>query len=460
MFRFTFFLVFTLALVITNVYYFNKKKYLYLFIPCMLFLPDYYGIDISESLPIISATRIMFVVLYVYAVINRKRNLHLKEIDLKRIPREYFFLAGYFIFRITTNLYYVTTYGQSVKTILAIVFEQLFLLLAFYLLKPTKSDIDKMIKAIVAAAVVLFVVGIFESFSGIRIFESLIIVSREMLNIKVTRLGLVRATTTMNMPGFYGNMCVLVLPLIFYLYEETKRPLYLMASALDVLATIHSGARADMFFMVAVTVVYLLFVLKSSKRRIVFCKNAIIVIGILLIYIIGASAVSDNLRYFYVGNGKAVLNEVGFNFDLSEGAPEDSGGIGGNPNGTASRTRQLTGMYYVATINPIFGMGSGAQMRGDVQYYWRYSNGRDAWSICYAYDLGIVEIFCDEGLIGLLGICSLFIYLIIKAKNNRFNLFLIFCYLLSTLSTANMIPFLMVYVILISINAQNCDTGI
>ncbi len=421
----------------------------------MLFLPDYYGIDLSESLPILSVTRIMFVVFYVYAVINRKRNLHIKEIDLKRIPKVYLFLAGYFLFRITSNLYYVTTYGQSVKTILKIVFEQLFLLLAFYLLKPTKSEIDKMIKAIVGAAAVLFVVGVFESVSGIRIFDSLYTVSRSVGNLTATRLGLLRATTTMIMPGFFGNMCVMVLPLIFYLYEETKNFAYVLVAALDVLATIHSGARSDMIFILVITVVYLLFVIKSSKRRLVFCRTMLIVTGVLLIYIIGVSAVSDDLRYYYVGNGKAVLNEFGFEFNLDEGAPKGSGGYGGNLNGTVSRTRQLTGMYYVAGINPIFGLGSGAQIRGDVLYYWPYSKG-DLWSAVNTYDMGIVEIFCDEGLIGLLGICFLFIYMIIKAKNSHFYWFLIFCYLLATLNTANMIPFLMLFVILISQNSKIC----
>ncbi len=425
----------------------------------MLFLPDYYGLDFSESLPIISVSRIMFVIFYVYAIVNKKRDLHLREIDLKRIPKEYMFLAGYFLFRIVSNLYYVTTYGQAVKTLLGIVFEQLFLLLAIYLLKPTKSEIDKVIKAIVATAAVLFVVGIFESVSGFRIFESLITVSREILDLNVMRLGLVRATTTMNMPGFFGNMCVLVLPLIFYLYEETKCSLYLLVSALDVLATIHSGARSDMLFILVITVVYLLFVIKSSRRRLVFCRNMLIVTGVLLIYIIGVSAVSDDLRYYYVSNGKAVLNEFGFSFDLNEGAPEGSGGYGGNLNGSVSRTRQFTGMYYVATINPIFGLGSGAQIRGEVQYYWHFPTGKDAWVVSHTYDLGIVQIFCDEGLIGLVGICFLFIYLIIEARNNHFYLFLIFCYLLSTLNTANMIPFLMLYVMLIS-KKMICEANI
>ena len=45
-----FFALFTLALIIANVYCFKSKIYLYLFVPCMLFLPGYYGIELSGPL--------------------------------------------------------------------------------------------------------------------------------------------------------------------------------------------------------------------------------------------------------------------------------------------------------------------------------------------------------------------------------------------------------------------------
>jgi hypothetical protein len=423
----------------------------------MLFLPNYYGVVLSDSLPVISVTRIMFMIFYVYAILNRRRSLHIETFSIKRIPQEHLLLAGYFVLRIVSNVYYITTYGQAIKTIFEIVFEQLLFLIAIYLLNPSKGEVIKLIKTIVSIAVVLFMVGIFESISGVRIFDALYTVSRSMLNLKLMRLGLLRATTTMYMPGFFGNMCVLVLPLIFFLYEETHSFKYILASLIDVIAVIHSGARSDMLFIVVITISYLLFVLKIKESRLLFLRNVLIVVAALLVYVMSASFFSDNLRYFYIGNGKAVLNEIGFDFDLNEGAPSGTGGYGNNANGTVSRTRQFTGMYYVAKINPIFGLGSGAQARGDIHYYWRFSNGKDDWRAITVYDLGIVEIFCDEGLIGLLGIISLLLYLLIKAKNKNYYLLLILCYLLSTLNTSNMYPFFMLYVMLISRNDLTCD---
>ena len=138
MFDLIFLSTFSIALTVASVYCFIKKKYLYFFIPCMLFLPSYYGIAPSETAPLFTAVRSMYVIFYIYVFINRKRNFELKSI-FRNLHGETYFLAGYFVLRIVSNLYYVTTYGQAIKTILEIIFEQLLLLIAFYFLDPTKE---------------------------------------------------------------------------------------------------------------------------------------------------------------------------------------------------------------------------------------------------------------------------------------------------------------------------------
>ena len=447
MFNLIFLWVFTLALNFGNVYCFIKKKYLYLFIPCMLFLPDYYGYDISSSLPLMTTARMMFVTFYIYAWINRRRDLNLKSIKLRELPKEYLFLGGYFVFRIVSNLYYVTTYGQAAKTLFLIIFEQLLLLVAVYLLAPDREEIITLVKVIVWVAVALFVVGIIECIFSVKPFDALYTVGRNLYVLDYYRLGLLRATTTMYAPSIYGNMCILMFPLILYLYEMTRTKKYIVAAGLDVLAIIHSGSRADMIFLFAVILFYFVLVLRDKNRRFLFMKNTGIVAFVLVAYMCIASMCSASLKYYYVGTAKSLLNEVGFDFDLDEDAPEGAGGYGYNSNGSISRTRQFTGMYYVAKINPIFGLGSGADRRGEIKYYWHSQRGFDKWIVAYAYDVGMVEIFCNEGLMGLIGVCFLFVYMFMKSGKNGFYKLAIVCYLLSTLSTGNMFEFLMTYII-------------
>ncbi len=438
-----FLVIFTLALLISNIYLFKTKRYPYLFINCMLFLPDYYGIEISNSLPLITVCRIMFVILYIYAFINRRRNIDLRHIDLKTLPKSSYCIIGYFALRIISNLYYVSVYGQAAKTIFIIIFEQLFLLVAFYVLGLSREEMRALIKTIVWTATVLFCFGIFESLTNIRIFNALYTVSKDVLNVEFTRLGLLRATTTMGLPGFYGNMCILVLPLILYLYEISRQKKYLISMGLCMLAIIHSGSRADVIFFFIVLAVFVIYVITEKSRRVEFCKQIAGVFLSVLFFTFALSIASPYYRYFYTGSAKAILNEVGFDFDLNEGAPDENVGFGENLSGSTSRTQQFTGILYTARINPIFGLGSGAQARAEIQYF-----TRGKWRNWNSYDLGIVEIFGDEGILGLMGVALMLLYIILSASKNRYLHMMCLVYILATLNTANMYKFLLLYVIL------------
>ncbi len=441
-----FLLFFSIALIILNIVCFIKKKYLYLFIPCMLFLPEYYGIEINASLPILTVTRMMFIIFYIYAFINKRTDFHFFIPNIKTIKKQYWFLIAYFVLRIISNLRYIAIYGSASKTIFAIVFEQLLLLYAIYLLAPTKDEITTLIKIIVYSATVLFIIGVLESILFIRPFDSLYTVSRYMLNDHYIRLGLMRSTTTMGLPGFYGNMCILMLPAILYLLDCTHQRRYLIISVLDFLAIIHSGSRSNIFVAVGIYVVYFFLFIRNKDKLHSFIKHTLVVIASLLITITILSIGNVYLRYFYIGMGKSVLNEVGFSFDLNANAPEGLEGFGTNKEGTTSRVEQFAGIYYTAKINPVFGLGAGAQNRGDVQYY-RKNGG---WYTVKTYDLGIVEIFCNEGLLGFLGLCSLIGYAFLISKHNQYHKLIIIAYLLSTLSTANMYQFLITIVLVLN----------
>lgn len=438
-----FLVIFTLALLILNIYLFITKRYLYLFVNCMLFLPDYYGIEISSSLPLITASRIMYVIFYIYAFINRRRNIDIRHFDLKSISMPFYCLIGYFVLRIISNLYYVSVYGQATKTIFIIIFEQLFLFIAIYVLGLTKDEIQTLIKTIVWAATTLFVLGIFESLTSVRIFDALYTVSKDVLNVKFTRLGLLRATTTMGLPGFYGNMSILVLPLILYLYEMSGQRRYLISMGLCTLAIIHSGSRADAIFLFVVLAVYVIYVLAEKCKRVEFCKEFAVVILSVFVFASILSIANPYYKYFYTGSVKSVLNEVGFDFDLDEGAPDESVGFGKNLSGSTSRTQQFTGLLYTARVNPIFGLGSGAQTREEIQYF-----TKGQWRRWDTYDLGIVEIFGDEGILGLIGVTLLLLALIISAPKNRYIHMMCLVYILTTLNTKNMYRFLLLYVVL------------
>ncbi|WP_028241937.1 hypothetical protein [Pseudobutyrivibrio ruminis] len=444
------FITFSLGLLAANIICFIKKKYLYLFIPCMLFLPEYYGIDFNNSFPIFTVTRMMFIVFFIYAFINRKRTIQFKKIDIKSIPKEYLLIGGYFLFRIAANLYYVGTYAAAVKTIFLIIFEQLLFLVAFYMLSPTKEEIDKLFLIIVRVATVFFIIGIFESVTFVRPFDALYTVGKEVINEHYVRLGLLRATTTFGMPGLYANMCVLVLPIIIYVYNMYHKKRYLASIWLCILALIHTGSRADYFYLPIIFGVYVLFLLKEKGKLILFIRNTAIIVVTLFLFIGTNCAGNPYFRYFYIGTGKSILNEVGFDFDLNEGAPEGIDGYGANDKaagsiqgGTGSRKVQLTSIGYTLQQSPLFGFGAGALDRKELKCYIA-----GEWRPYPAIDVGIVEAVTYEGILGLIGVTLAIVSMFLLARGNKDRLILCIVYLLTTLSTVNMYAFLFLFMAL------------
>lgn len=443
-----FLFVFSIILFILNIICFVKKKYLYLFIPCMLFLPAYYGFEFNSTFPILTITRIMFLIFYLYAFINKRRNLSFSIKNIHSISVPYKLLIGYFVLRLISNLYYVTTYGQAAKTFFLIIFEQLLFLIAIYILAPTRNELNTVVKIVIWVASLLFLIGIFESYTYTRPFDALYTVSRHVMNEHYVRLGFLRATTTFGMPGMYANMCVMILPLILYMYRKEMHKRYLFSAGLCFLAIIHAGSRSDLLYLIPILGIYFIYVLREKHDRLIFLKNLLAVLASVFIFIVAVSVIYPSARYYYSGTGKSLLNEVGFHFDLSEDAPEGSKGYGANSmRGSISRTQQFTGLIYTSRINPFFGLGSGAQVRGDVQYYWCKK-----WRVVKSYDLGIVEIYCDEGAVGLLGILLLLSYFaFLSRKKPAFQLLLV-TYILTTLNTVNMFSYLFFYLTIIYIS--------
>ena len=443
--------IFSILLLTGNIYFFIKKKYLYLFIPCMLFLPEYYGVEFSALLPVLTVTRMMYIFFYIYALINRKRNISLKNFSIKNLPREWLFLLGYFVLRLIANLYYAPVNGSAIKTIFEIIFEQILLLIAIYILEPTNEEIFNTVKATVYGASVLFIVGSFETLTFIRPFDNLYTVNRTMINEHFIRFNFLRATTTLGMPVFYGNFCLLMFTLILYLYETTKYKRYIIIATLDMLAIVHSGCRSSIIFLLPIVFIYFVFILRDKTRRLQFLKHATACILALVIFVGAISACNEYFRYFYTSSAKSVLNEFGFEFDLEADSPEYATS-GVHATGGHTRKMQISGIEYTMSTSPIFGLGSGAEDRSEVHY--RHNNGR--WYPDKTIDIGYVEVIIIEGIIGGISyiLLILFILAIIKASDvskiyeKRVLYLTVFTYFMCMLTTANMYNFLYFFIII------------
>lgn len=443
-------LFFTLTLTCLNIIILKKKHYLCLFIPCLLFLPNYYGIALSDKLPILTATRIMFIVLFIYTILNKKRSFKDLMEFAKALPKYTILLYGYFIFRISSNLFHITTYTSALKTILLILIEQFSLFIVIGLLAPDKDERFLIIKSVVWSAVGIFTIGISESLTSSKIItQSLYTVHRLMWNDSYYRLGVLRSTSTLGLANYFGNACILVLPLIIYLYSRLNQKRYLLAIIITILAIIHSGCRSDLFFLIALTVMYFLHLFKSRERINHYIKAAVFIASSTAAIILIFSLSSPTMANYYKGMGGLLSNEFK-NEDLTYGISTYDVS---NGTGSSSRLMQFSGLYYVATKSPVIGLGSGAEIRGDVKYYVNESWGSEkGWNTIYSYDVGIVEIFCNEGILGLIGVVMLLAFLFNDSKKSGIFTYrlLLPTYLMCTLSTSNMLTYIFVYIIIFS----------
>ncbi len=396
--------IITIILVLFTVYAIMHKKYLEWFFAIYVVMPDYYALDIRATLPLLTASRILIIVLGIYYIFSKK-NRHIITYLFKD-KYVYIFLM-YFLLRLIPNLFYCMKLHEAWNEIGKIIFEQLVLIIIVCSLVHNETKIIDIIKSTVYCSGVVFLMGIFESIFSIKIGSILYTASRDLLDVGFERMGLLRTTVTFGLPGFFSFYAVVMLPLILFLYEQSPKRRFIVILALDFMAIVHSGARSGIFAFLIVILLY--FILGKKEVKKIFIKAIPICVMSVAIIVICASLINSRARFFYSGTAKSLLNEVGYNFDLSEGLPDGVEGYGGNEDsGTYSRIFQLSGITYTLKENPLFGLGAGAQTRGAIHYMWK-----GFWNAYYTYDVGYVAFIGDEGIIGFLGNMVLMVGIII-----------------------------------------------
>ena len=214
-------------------------------------------------------------------------------------------------------------------------------------------------------------------------------------------MGVLRANAGFGISNFLAFYLVVVTPFVFWLRQKEEKIIYLVIGVMNFFALVFTGCRGNLFAYAAVVIIYMF--MQNKEQAKIFGKN--LLIGALIVTVISTvhGSLDDVFGYYYTGTVKSMLNVVGFDFDLNEGAPDGVNGYGPNAErGTVSRTEQFSGIPYVLSMDPLFGLGAGAQNRGEICYY---RNGE--YKRSHTYDVGYVAIVGDEGLVGTLGLLTL-----------------------------------------------------
>lgn len=404
----------------------NQPWPIYLFVALFPVLPEYFAIEISEALPLITAHRIIVLILIVYYFNFYEKNsfMHvLKKVKLKLA------IILYFLFQFMANSVHIFETSYAIKEIFSICFEQLIVVIILVSVIKNLNVLYKAINIIVCISGIICILGIFESITGNNIVYLLKTVDRDMLQASFSRLGVERAEVSFGHSVYFGLYCAVIIPFSMYFYENTKKVKYIIIVLLNITALLFSGSRGAS--LAASTMIIVMIFNKKSHELYKYLKY----IPIIILLLFALYIFQNNFFEYFEQLIKSMLNTLGFNFNIT--------GFGDNIEGTESRIMQLSGITWLIMQNSIvFGLGAGAQVRGLV--YYLFDSG---WRMSKTYDVGYIGIIMDSGIVGFAGFIILFIQILVcawkwsdnkdtKNLNNAFK-YSILCYLVGLLSIAN-----------------------
>lgn len=432
-----------------------------LFLALYTVLPTYFALELSESIPLITAARILIVLLGI-AVILRRRNdfFHLENFRFSslnfQLSQDKFLRGGLFIYfalLLLVNITFLGSTSEALKQLFTLVAEEYAIIWMLSLTLTSREKIDQGIRLMVFASGVVGILAIFSVVTQYNPFHLLNTVTRSMLRVNYYRMGLLRATAGFGHPVYYGAYCAVMTPLCMYLIETTEnkrqRFLFKCCMVLNMVCVLLSNSRGSILALLCTAGIMFLVSLVTGKlkdflRR--YLPLLIIAMVILLVVALFTLFVIPSIEQHLNTVTDPILPPSG------ETIPEEtepSLEFGENPNGLKSRMVQLTAIPYTLSQNALFGLGPNAFARGLIGY--TYVKGH--LSFVKTVDMGLVAIVGQYGLVGLLGFLAQFgavgITMIRKKyRDDQTMYFLLMsfvCYMLCLLSISQLDRWYMVF---------------
>lgn len=361
----------------------NSKVVISLFFFFYLILPEYFALEISASLPLLTASRILIVLLFLLVIY-----FDFGKIRLKTQSKA---LGFYFFIIILVNcLHLKDCFSDSVKCIASVIMEQWLLILLVVQILDSREKIERAVDAMVWASGLIGILAMFETVTGVNVFYFLTTTKRDMLQSAFFRMGMLRAEGPFGHSVYLGTYCVCMIPFALYFYETKRKKRYLLIAMANMIGTFASGSRGQILIL-ALVLIYI-FGKKKPSIKMKYIRLMLVMVPVATV----ALLVVPTLREMFFNTMKSVLAALGFSFSLTD--------YGANSTGWNSRIWQLSGFLHLYKENSLFfGLGYGCQVRGLVYYFWD-----GVWRQINTFDVGYVGIAMQYGLFGLIAYMGLF----------------------------------------------------
>lgn len=420
-----------------------------LFFALYVVMPNYFALELSGSLPLLTINRALLLLVGLMLVIrHRSKLLNIRSFRLKDLKalllRDPMLRVGLLIYlglMLTANLAFLLQIpSATIRAMFTLIVEQYVLVWVLTVVIDTREKLLQCLKVLVCSAGVVGVISIISVIIDYNLFHHLNVVSRQMMMSTYYRRGVLRASAGFGHPVYYGAFCAVILPLNMYLVEESEKLwqnlLYGGCMVANLAGLCLSNSRGSLlaFGCMMVVIIPIKLIMRFRLKDIV---RYVAVFAVALALLYGVSSTTPAGTGYLKDIANSVLTEIfpmpedttsvekpgAQNPDDSAQAPEnpdDSADataptdaapedpdtpqekpkpdFGSNKNGVWSRTVQLSGIRWTLQRSPLFGFGFEAQKRGAVQYEFRPG----VWWSTGTFDIAVVSIIGQHGLVGLL----------------------------------------------------------
>lgn len=376
-----------------------KLSMIAVFAALYMILPSYFAIELSSSLPLITASRILLLLLVVIYLLKNNWEVSLK-IAYERTANRV--LVIFFTLVLLTDFIHLPS-SATIKNMLSVLIEELLVIWVMTKVITTKREIVYFLRIAVYASGIVAIFSIIGSLLGVNFFNYLITVDRELLIVDFERMGLLRPQAGFDHAVHYGLYNAIMCSIAMSLAAKEKGKKYILLLGclfLDLAALILANSRGSLF---AFILVCLFRTLKCLKNNSINVRNARRIINIIFVITCCITVV-----IFIVPEILEYIWNVFFSVYASlfnTNAMSSIGNYGTNVGGIASRLAQFSGIFWVLTRRPFFGMGPDATANGLISYINMYTGD---WYVTDTFDVGYIEIFCTYGIVGSIAYILLF----------------------------------------------------
>lgn len=422
--------------------------------------PAYLGLDLHTALPVLSLSRAVLTLMAVMLIWRRRQNLSLKNMNLGLTGEQVlrWGLIVFFALILVCDLVAIPeARSHALKGILNFLVEGYAIILLMTLLLDSRKKLSAAIKILVYACGVISFIAIISCIVDLNLFHLLKTVNRKMLMSNYYRLGVLRASASFGHPVYYGAFCAVILPLNMFFYEhgkDLKEKLFLgSAMTMTLIGLILCNSRGSL--VAAALVIFLIFLGHLLNRQFKhFMLHYLPIVGAVALCMLALVFLLPNGKTLFSGIWNSLVNilpgksasQNSGNADHSTDAttpggspsdpttpsetvpvttetvpattaPSNKPEYGENASGMNSRMKQLTGIEWTLKHKPLFGFGPNAHTRGLIRY--EFVAGK--WWVFRTFDMGIVSVFCQYGILGTIGYGALYCCLLFTTIRKKYR---------------------------------------